>query len=216
MTKEKKKIRRTIKISIITIFILCVLYLLSCILLPPLFNTQKNSNEVKDITQSNGERVCLVDDNMDALTWRLRLIQSAKEEIVMSTFDFRDDNSGKDIIAALYDAADRGVHIRILINGLNGWLQLSRSENFKTLISHVNIEGKFYNPIKVTKLWTVNYRLHDKYVIIDNEAYILGGRNTNDLFLGYYVEEYNVDRDVVVYNTSDSSKSTVTELKSYF
>lgn len=216
MTIEKKKIKWTIRSSTIILFVLCVFYLLGCLLLPPFFNTQKDSNEVIDITPSNGERVYLVDDNMNALTWRLRLIQSAREEIILSTFDFRDDNSGKDIMAALYDAANRGVRIRILIDGFNGWLQLGGSENFKTLISHANVEGKFYNPIKVTKFWTVNYRLHDKYVLIDNEAYILGGRNTNDLFLGYYTEEYNIDRDVVVYNPSGSSESTVTMLKSYF
>lgn len=216
MTIEKKKIKRIIKAGTITLCLLCVLYLLGCILLPPLFIKQKDSNEVLDVITVSGERVCLVDDNMYALTWRLRLIQSAKEEIILSTFDFRDDNSGRDIMAALYDAAERGVHIRILIDGFNGWLQLSGSENFETLLAHENVEGKFYNPIKVTKLWTVNYRLHDKYVLIDNDAYILGGRNTNDLFLGYYTEEYNIDRDVVVYDPSSSSESTVTVLKAYF
>ena len=216
MTIKKKKVKRIIKISVITLYMLCVLYLLGCILLPPLFNTQKDSDEVIDIVPSISERVCLVDGNMDALIWRLRLIQSAKEEIILSTFDFRNDNSGKDIMAALLDASDRGVHIRLLIDGFNGWLQLSRSENFETLIAHENVEGKFYNPINVTNFWTVNYRLHDKYVLVDNEAYILGGRNTNDLFLGCYTEEYNIDRDVVVYEPSGSSNSTVTVLKAYF
>lgn len=213
---RKVKENRTIRISVILLLFLCVSYLLGGLLLPPLFNTQKGSDEIVNIAPSCSERICLVDDNMDALSWRLRLIQSARKEIILSTFDFRDDNSGKDMMAALYEAADRGVHIRILVDGFSGWLQLGGSENFETLISHANVEGKFYNPIKLTEFWTVNYRLHDKYVIIDNEAYILGGRNTNDLFLGYYAEEYNIDRDVVVYNPSGGSESTVMTLKSYF
>ena len=28
------------------------------------------------------------------------------------------------------------------------------------------------------------YRLHDKYFIVDGEMYLLGGRNSTDLFLG--------------------------------
>ena len=41
----------------------------------------------------------------------------------------------------------------------------------------------------------------DKYLIADDYAYILGGRNTNNLFLGNYADSYNEDRDILVYET---------------
>lgn len=58
------------------------------------------------------ERVLCIDDNREALIWRLRLIDRAENEIILSTFDFRVDNSGKDMIAALNEAAERGVNIK--------------------------------------------------------------------------------------------------------
>ena len=47
------------------------------------------------------ERVACIDDNQDALLCRLMLIENAKEEILFSTFDMMDDESGKDVMAAL-------------------------------------------------------------------------------------------------------------------
>ena len=64
------------------------------------------------------ERILNIENNVDALVWRLRLIESAKENIVLATFDFRDDNSGQDMMAALLNAADRGVKVQILVDGM--------------------------------------------------------------------------------------------------
>lgn len=50
--------------------------------------------------------------------WRLRLIESAKENIMLSIFDFRGDNSGQDMMATLLNAADRGVKVQILVDGM--------------------------------------------------------------------------------------------------
>ena len=46
------------------------------------------------------------------------MIGAAQESIELSTFDFRTDESGLDVMAALYDAADRGVKVRVLIDGI--------------------------------------------------------------------------------------------------
>lgn len=71
----------------------------------------------RDGNATGQERVLSIDTNMDALLWRLRLTQAAKERIVLVTFDFRDDNSGQDIMSALLNAADRGVEVQILVDG---------------------------------------------------------------------------------------------------
>lgn len=58
--------------------------------------------------KKNAERIRCIDDNEEALLWRLRMIGNAKKSIVLSTFDLRPDDSGTKIIAALYTAAERG------------------------------------------------------------------------------------------------------------
>lgn len=193
-----------------------VIYVLACLIVPPLIGTQQQSGAQLELPEPAAERVCLIDDNEEALRWRLRLIRSASEEIILSTFDFRADSSGTDIIAALLDAAERGVQVQLIIDGINAQLHLSGSADFQALTAHENVAVKFYNPIRLTRLWTVNYRCHDKYLIIDRSVYLMGGRNTNDLFLGNGGKaRQNVDRDVVVCGDRSSTASVQT-LLSYF
>lgn len=93
-----------------------VLYVLGSLLVPPLMGTQRKSDRQIKLPTSAAERVRLVDGNEEALRWRLRLIRSAQSEIVLSTFDFRADESGSDVVAALLDAAERGVQVRLLVD----------------------------------------------------------------------------------------------------
>ena len=99
---------------------LCFLiYLLVSLIIPPLIGTHEKSDTQAEVSITTSERVCLIDNNEDALLWRLRLIRSAQEEIILSTFDFRADSSGTDVIAALWGAAERGVQVRLIIDGIN-------------------------------------------------------------------------------------------------
>lgn len=201
------------------IFIVWILYLLVCMVFPPLYHKQagEETDADKRISKAVGrEQVLSIDNNMDALLWRLRLIESARERIVLATFDFRDDNSGRDIMAALYNAADRGVNVQIMVDGLNGNLRLTGNKNFEMLAAHENVEAKLYNPITLVKPWRNNYRMHDKYLIADDTAYILGGRNTDDLFLGNYTDSYNEDRDILVYETVPGEGNSYLQLQEYF
>ena len=57
-------------------------------------------------TAESPERAVVIEKNKDALMQRVRLIENAQEEIVLSTFAFHSDNSGKIVIGALREAAD--------------------------------------------------------------------------------------------------------------
>lgn len=213
---KRKKILKIIK----WIFLIWLLYLVVCMTIPPLFHRSQPKESAAVVYQGMGaaaqERVRSIDDNTDALLWRLRLIEAAQNRLVLTTFDFRDDHSGTDIMAALYQAADRGVEVKILIDGMNGVLRLTGSESFSALASHENVEVRLYNPITLLKPWRNNYRMHDKYLIADDFAYILGGRNTDDLFLGDYADSYNEDRDILVYETVPGKGGSYVQLNEYF
>ena len=142
------------------------------------------------------------------------MIGNAKKSIVLSTFDLRPDDSGTKIIAALYTAAERGVQVQILIDGIYQKLFLEKSPVFQALAAHQNIEVGIYNP--VTNLMRLNYRMHDKYLIIDESMYLLGGRNTNDIFLGDKKTRINVDRDIFVYEETQGKGESLQALEKYF
>ena len=42
------------------------------------------------------ERTAYIDDNVEALQYRLRMVEEAEEEIILSTFDFNADQAGYD------------------------------------------------------------------------------------------------------------------------
>ena len=85
------------------------------------------------------------------------------------------------ILAALNCAAARGVKIQLLIDGIYQQLFLAGSSDFQALASYENVEVGVYNPVTPANLFKVNYRMHDKYLIVDEKMYLLGGRNSNCL-----------------------------------
>ncbi len=166
----------------------------------------------------SNERAAILSDNVDALAERIRLISHARERIILSTFEFRNDESGKDVMAALLAAADRGVEVQILMDGMPAFknLQLSSDPYFQALSSHENIQIALYNPINLLQPWKLMGRLHDKYLIADDTAYILGGRNTYDYFLGDYGDYKNYDWDVLVYSEEPGQGESMNTLLDYF
>ncbi|MGN1001596.1 MAG: phosphatidylserine/phosphatidylglycerophosphate/cardiolipin synthase family protein [Oscillospiraceae bacterium] len=207
-----------LKKILLWVLTLAVLFLLVCCWIPPLFHKECAEPGLSPELggSSASERVLCVDDNVDALLWRIRLIESARDELILSTFDFRGDNSGLAVMSCLMQAAERDVQVRILVNGLSGFLYLDRCDCFQALAAHPNVEVKYYNPVDLKTPWKMNYSLHDKYLVADDTVYFLGGRNTNDLFLGDYPSRQNTDRDILVYQEQQAEDSSLAALKRYF
>ena len=80
------------------------------------------------------------------------MIGNAKKSIVLSTFDLRSDASGTKIIAAWATAAERGVQVQILIDGIYQKLFLEKSPVFQALAAHQNVEVGIYNPVMNRKV----------------------------------------------------------------
>ena len=164
------------------------------------------------------DRAALVLDNQDALDLRLQMIAQAQESIVLTSFDIRDCQSTRDLFAALLAASERGVQIQILWDGFSGFLR-GRAPVFYALGSRDNVEIRFYNEPNFLLPWTFNGRMHDKYLIVDHQLMVLGGRNTFDLFLGNYVPDSDKshDNDVLIWNTAATAEeSVIGQVEDYF
>lgn len=168
------------------------------------------------------DRARVVETSMDALESRIQMIHQAETRIVLSTFDIRDGSSCRDIFSSLLEAADRGVKVQILVDGLYGTIHMCGSPIFYAAGTNPNIEIKFYNTPNPLKPWTINGRMHDKYLLIDDKLLLLGGRNTFDYFLGEYnLRNLSYDRDVLIYNTAYKEKqswdsSVLSQMEAYF
>lgn len=211
------------KLMILGIVLIVVLVYVCLVCLP-----YKNQGAVMEKTTSEfaledfygekagGERAAILFDNEEALAERIRLISHATDRIILSTFDFKSDNSGKQMLSALYHAAGRGVEVQILVDGFSYFNSIMGDVYFKILGSMEHVTMKVYNPINPLKPTKLMARLHDKYLIVDDKAYILGGRNTYDYFLGDDTDYKNYDWDMLIFSEQDSEKSSLNKLQEYF
>ena len=136
--------------------------------------------------EAGNERAALLTENGEALAERIRLIEGAQERIILSTFEFRSDESGKDVLAALLTAADRGVSVRVIMDGFPAFkdLQLPDDPYFQALSAHENAQIAIYNPVNPLKPWKPRGRVHDNELHAEDAAYSLGRQNQYDFFLG--------------------------------
>lgn len=203
------------------IVIAIVLYLVGGAILP--FTVQpevrEQTKEELDVSEfyseeASEERAAVLSENGEALEERIRLIAGATQEIILSSFEFRSDTSGKMVLAALMDAAQRGVRVRVLADGVPYLVSMMGNPYFQALADMEHAEIKIYNPVRIWKPWTVMGSLHDKYLIADDYAYILGGRNTYDYFLGDWPGHKNYDWDVLVYGEEETP--SLDQVRDYF
>ncbi len=180
------------------------------------------------ITRQHGEQASgfrLLDSNEDGLRWRLALIDSARHSIDVQYYLWYGDAAGRLLARHLLDAADRGVRVRLLIDDLNTLLQTAarlslRDEVAAWLDAHPNIDLRLFNPWSnrditrrfgesIAELERVNQRMHNKALVVDNRAVIIGGRNIGDEYMGINADFNFHDLDVLGIGPAARQVSTV-------
>lgn len=223
MTRQRKKtpLRRLLKV-VRRIILICILINLIAayapfIHLPTLAPETAAALEDRAAEmftdRQTDDRAMIIESSADALDERLRLIEQARREIVIVTYENHDGESTRDILAAALHKADEGVRVRFLVDGIAGRFDhIMGGDLFRATAAHDNVEIRFYNLVRPLTPWKHMGRMHDKYVIVDDAAYILGGRNMFDKFLGEYTAtNRSLDREVLVTGTD-----SVRQLKAYF
>ncbi len=139
----------------------------------------------------------------NALKARLQLIESAEKSIDLQYFLIKDDSSSVAIIAALLQAADRGVRVRLLVDDV---FTSFPDSYFFLMNKHSNIEVRLFNPISRRGIQALNFggnfsqanrRMHNKSFIVDNTISIVGGRNIADEYFRLKDNSVFWDFDIV-------------------
>ena len=125
-------------------------------------------------------------DGNDALGARLRMIEQAQHSIDISTFLIKPDLAGGLVGNALLEAAERGVHVRLLVDDA---FTTSTDRGIAAFSNHPNIDVRIFNPMSrqapsfmgyVFDFGRVNRRMHNKIFVTDETFAIIGGRNFAD------------------------------------
>lgn len=138
--------------------------------------------------QENGERSGFISlaNGTDALGARLRMMAVAQHSIDAQYFILKNDRAGALFVGQMLLAADRGVHVRLLIDDI---FSPGIDKQLTLLDSHPNIEVRMFNPISRNSLryWAylldfgrANRRMHNKSFTADSSMSIVGGRNIGE------------------------------------
>jgi cardiolipin synthase C len=141
----------------------------------------------------------LLDRNRDGLYWRLALMDTAVSSLDVQTYLWYPDVSGSLLLERAVLAAQRGVKVRLIVDDL---LLQGHDQLIANLEAQPNIEFRIFNPWTergnlveragqmLAEMERLNTRMHDKLMIADGRAAIIGGRNIGDHYFGLN-ENYN-------------------------
>lgn len=142
------------------------------------------------LAQAGHSGFYVLDVGLEAFAARAALADSAERTLDLQYYLMHDGQTTRLLTERLMIAAERGVRLRILLDGLE---VAGRDPEIAALIAQPNIEVRLYNPFvnfgmtAVSRLAEflgdaarLNRRMHNKLWVADNAAAIVGGRNLSD------------------------------------
>ena len=148
----------------------------------------------------------LLSAGVDGFLARAQMINAAEQTLDLEYFIFRQDDTGQLLADALLRAADRGVRIRLLIDDGD---TLEGDDQIAALSAHPKIDIRIFNPFAYrghVELFRdvefafdasrLDYRMHNKLMVVDNAVALVGGRNIGDQYFQVDPDSQFGDDDV--------------------
>lgn len=171
-----------------------------------------------DARAQGPDRIALLESPIEGLGLRLKLFESAQETLDVVCHTIHTGPSTSAFFDGIVQAAERGVRVRILLDGKASSIRPSVGALMRVLSRHPNITCRRYNPVHVLKPWKWHFLMHDKYIVADGQYLLLGGRNIGDKFFAPdgYAGKVSNDRDVIVWKREQDNDSAVDQAAGYF
>ncbi|MFC4293420.1 phosphatidylserine/phosphatidylglycerophosphate/cardiolipin synthase family protein [Sphingorhabdus arenilitoris] len=125
-----------------------------------------------------GHDLYLISDPESRLAAVLRLIDGAQRSILMFSYMFRDDESGRQVMAALMNALRRGVSVDLIVDSFGS------ADTQDSFFDKIAGAGGRFN--RFSSRWNMGYfiRNHQKILIADRSSALIGGYNITDHYFG--------------------------------
>jgi len=143
-----------------------------------------------------------------SLDARLQLARRAQYTLDVQYYVLDNDGTGRLLLRALKEAAQRGVRVRLLVDDL---YTIHTDQLLLALSTTPNIEVRLFNPFCCARdklstrfiasafdLKRLNHRMHNKLFIADGAMAVAGGRNIADEYFTLNSEQNFVDMDALV------------------
>lgn len=149
----------------------------------------------------------LLQAGIDGLAVRVQLIRGAEHSLDLQYFIFRGDTAGSLIRDELRKAADRGVHVRVLVD--DGDTEPG-DEKLLELDGYQGMQVRVFNPFDyrghnrilrnldfVFHKKRLDYRMHNKLLVADDSIAVVGGRNIGNQYFQIDPSSQFADDDVL-------------------
>jgi len=162
----------------------------------------------------NQSGFALIPDSIEALAIRLLLAAKAERSLDVQYYMIKNDIIGRVFIAALVQAADRGVKVRLLIDDISTG---GMDKGLSAVAEHPNIELRLFNPfasrgLRALDIWDLqrlNRRMHNKSFTADGQFTIIGGRNISAEYFAYNNDYNFADLDTLAIGPIVSDTATM-------
>ncbi len=154
--------------------------------------------DVISAPDSQKEHALLMPTSESSFCRRLKLIEDAQSTVDHMVFDTYEGKFSEYYYTALMRAADRGVKVRIVLDGKMGKLGGSLKEIGRMLQNYNNIQLYYFNELNILDPGAIMTLMHDKLLIVDGDKMIVGGVNMGT---GAYMDNY--DMEVMVTNSGE-------------
>ena len=144
----------------------------------------------------------------DGFAARMQMIQAAQQTLDVQYYIFTADSTGLLVTDSLLNAADRGVHVRVLVDDGE---TAPGDDQILVLAAHPHIEVRLFNPFVyrghvrlirgvefLLDSRRLDYRMHNKLFVADNATALIGGRNIGDAYFQVDPDAQYADDDVFV------------------
>ena len=113
----------------------------------------------------------------EAYPQMLQAINEATHSVVLSSYIFEHDEAGRQFVTALVAAQQRGVAVRVLIDGLGVGYGLSMVRSDRVLRRKGVKTARFLSAFSTSGTRFINLRNHRKILSVDGQVAFVGGMN---------------------------------------
>lgn len=132
-------------------------------------------NSVTGIPLTSGNRIDMLHNGESAYPAMLDAIERAEHSVLLSTYIFKTDDTGRQFIEKLTSARKRGVEVKVMLDGIGEYYSLPRAGS---LLKKRGIKiARFIPPALIPPSIHINLRNHRKILIVDNKTGFTGGMN---------------------------------------
>jgi cardiolipin synthase A/B len=125
-----------------------------------------------------GNAVTLLRCGEEAYPAMLSAIDDARERVLLSTYIFDSDDTGRAFADALQRAVERGVEVQVLLDGFGELYTFPRAR--RMLHKRGITVRRFLPPRLLPPSLMINLRNHRKILLVDNDVAFTGGMNISD------------------------------------